>query len=177
MACNCSTPCASSNSCSNCSQTCTSTTKSECVIYNGGDYSCLSVLDSSNLNDVLTIIFNNLCNINTVTWSTLTLNGGTSTANQAGFQTGQYTKDSRGWVELRGTLQTTPSSGDSLLATLPSGFRPQANLSFNGSCVYSGAKEPCYLTIATNGEITIKSGAGSNAITVISLTGLRFNVN
>lgn len=174
--CDCTSPCSCSNSCAECTPpSCKDTFLSECVVYSGQDFSCLNVLTSTNLNTVLGQIITQVCALSATTWSNLTLTAGVTT-NGTITGTPQYTKNGTGWVTLRGTVDCTLAGGDHLITTLPSGFRPPAIISFPATLVYSAANQAGYITIQTNGDVTIKSNGGNNAATLIHLSHISFNV-
>jgi len=79
-----------------------------------------------------------------------------------------YTKDSRGFVNLRGLV--VQSSGTGNIFQLPAGFRPSANLQFPARC---GNSTVCGVIVNSNGNVDL-SGAGGAAIS-FTLDGVAFD--
>lgn len=102
------------------------------------------------------------------TWVNATTAGITTNPSGSGAPVG-YTKIG-GVVHLRG-LAGSVTIGSTVLFTLPAGFRPayQTNipvLTINGSSVVTAG----YVSIATNGNVTVPAGAGA----LVSFEGVSF---
>lgn len=90
----------------------------------------------------------------------------------AGTNNAQYTKDALGYVQLRGELQSHASTGlatDTLLFTLPLGFRPliraYAPFHENGNALR-------HVYISSDG--TVKLATGVVGSSVFNLNAIRF---
>jgi hypothetical protein len=90
---------------------------------------------------------------NGATWTTLTLSNWSNSPG-APYATASYLKDATGTVRLRGHV--SQSSG-TVIATLPSGYRPAADLAFATGSVLTGAI--AILNVKTDGTINHVSGA------------------
>lgn len=97
----------------------------------------------------------------------------------SGYQTGQYSIDQLGWVDLHGLLNksTAPALND-IICTLPAGFRPPATLN---SFVVKSALDATNngvsgIDVTTTGTVTLtfmgQTGAASGNI---SVNGVRFD--
>ncbi len=97
----------------------------------------------------LTINTSYMPNAASVTWSNLTL--GNSWANYgAPYGSAQYTKTSDGIVHLKGLIRNGTNTYDSVIATLPAGFRPKYRLLFT---VMQNADAFSRLDVLPNGQV------------------------
>ena len=101
-------------------------------------------------------------------WTGFTFN--TGWANLGGdYQTGAYTKDSIGRVNLRGLVVRNLGSA-TLITTLASGYRPTARKIFASI----SADAICRIDILTNGTVYLQ--AGGDATNYVSLDGISFDI-
>ena len=84
--------------------------------------------------------------------------------NQGGSgQNAQYIKDAFGFVHVRGVIKRTVAYADTVIATLPAGYRPAAWRLWRTS-------DPGRLTVKSTGDILIQGGAQNN----MTLDGIVF---
>jgi hypothetical protein len=84
------------------------------------------------------------------TWITATLKNG-----WANLQNVQYYKDEFGVVHVRGRIQNGTTSTNTVLLSLPVGYRPNTYI-FVNSVTYSTVRDviPCLLQVDMGGDIT-----------------------
>lgn len=111
------------------------------------------------------------------TWTALPYASGYS--DFAGFQAGQYSKDTQGFVHLRGLFKFTPTgsySAGGTVATLPAGFRPAATEVFPAmGSISSGAYQIYRVAIDSTGVITWAIAQSNWTGDFFSLAGITFD--
>lgn len=113
--------------------------------------------------------------IDQTAWSNFTFTSGWGDYSTASFGNGGYVKDSLGWIHLRGVVGR--SSGTStIVATLPSGYRPAKERIFCcwGSDNGSGNPGEVEVTVKSDGTINIADAGGYG---YIALDGILFDTN
>jgi hypothetical protein len=87
----------------------------------------------------------------------------------SGYAAPQYTKASDGLVSLKGLIKSGTVTGDTILATLPAGFRPGARVLYNGISS-NGTATYSRIDIDSGGSIRIETGYNG----WLSLDGMSF---
>lgn len=103
------------------------------------------------------------------TWVAPTLLNSWANFNAGTDQVAQYTKDARGFVEIRGSIKSGAPS--SIAFQLPAGYRPPNKLTFN--CASSGGIVQC--TIDTSGNFTVGLELGTGDPTTKTAITIRFS--
>lgn len=94
----------------------------------------------------------------------------------SGFQAGQYKKDSRGTVWIRGTIKAGTTTFGTLLWTMPAGYRPPALI----GAIFLGAKSTNdgigRINVQTDGQVLMDSTPVVDASGFVTLQGISYSV-
>jgi hypothetical protein len=109
-----------------------------------------------------------------LTWAPLTLENGWTVFASGVYGTPSYTKDHEGFVHLSGALDGQGRTS-TRFATLPAGFRPNAQYVWVRAASTNGASDPQLvdLYIPNTGEMYAEAGTGAN-MKFVSLEGVTF---
>ncbi len=113
----------------------------------------------------------NLSNVGLITqdaWVALPLNNSWVNFGTP-FATAGYRKDKQGYVVLRGVVKSGTWTDGTIVATLPTGYRPASQRNF----IVSGTGQAAYVDVFTDGTIRIYGATGNG---YLSLETIRFDV-
>jgi hypothetical protein len=106
-------------------------------------------------------------------WAPLAFAAGWRTWSDATFADGEYTKDASGIVRLRGLVECTNVS-DTVVTTLPEGYRPPEGRGLIFSCAFAGNSTMNVLVTPAG----LVQAVGTPALsTWLSLDGIAFPTN
>jgi hypothetical protein len=99
-----------------------------------------------------------------------------------GWRTGQYMKDSAGWVYLRGLIifvGTVNTGASSTICTLPSGFRPAAHEDFQQIAgLWTAPGGSGRVDVHSTGVITYNNASPSSATNIwFTLSGVTYRAD
>jgi len=156
----------------NCTNTCYQLTDANCVVDDASGYSCIGTGENATQHEINTAINSVLCELVQATIPCPSFTALTFSIAQPlvwtnfglSRQVAQYSTAQNCTVRLRGVIKTTISSGaaavNSLVTTLPAGYRPASVRSFSVNVrLIDGSSStrfyPGFVTIAPDGTVYI----------------------
>lgn len=103
------------------------------------------------------------------TWQTPSYNSGwaADSASAGTYQPLQFRLDAQNNVILDGIMHTTSSTPNAVAFTLPAGYRPTGKGRRFITMSNTGGLVPVYISIATNGDVSVTSNPGASNVDVM----------